>query len=63
MKNTVPKRTAALLSVMALSAAPAFVLVGCSDNSNSAEEVGESIDDAADETGDAIDDAVDEIDG
>ena len=36
-------------------------LVGCDDGVDSAEDVGEQIDDAADDAGDAIEDAADDI--
>lgn len=62
MKTKLNTKALALLGTLSLAATPAFVLVGCDDGVDSAEDVGESLDDAADDTGDAIDDAVDEVD-
>lgn len=47
-------------------ALPVWTLsAGCNNDGDvdSAEDVGEALDDAADDVGDAVDDAVDEIDG
>ena len=62
MKKKMTTQTLALLGTFALATTPAFVLVGCDDGVDSAEDIGESIDDAADDAGDAIDDAADEDD-
>ena len=62
MKTKINTKTLALLGTISLAATPAFVLVGCDDGVDSAEDVGEAFDDAADDTGDAIDDAADEVD-
>lgn len=52
-----------ILRIMAVvgTAALCPALGGCDDGVDSAEDVGEQIDDAADETGDAIEDAADDV--
>ena len=61
MKNTTTRKTVALLGFIALAGTPAVILVGCDDTADSAEDVGEAIDDAADNAGDAMDDAADNV--
>lgn len=62
MKNIKAKHLLQLSGLLALSMPVGFALSGCDDGYNSAEDVGEGIDDAADDTGDAIDDAADNVD-
>ncbi len=60
MKRIKAKHLLPLCGVVALSMPVGFSLSGCDDGYNSAEDVGEDIDDAADNAGDAIDDAADD---
>jgi hypothetical protein len=62
MKTKISTKTLALAGTLALATTPAFMLVGCDDGVDSAEDVGEAVDDAAFDAGDAIDDAADEVD-
>ena len=62
MKNSrIETELLRLAGVLAISVA-GLSLAACDDNEMSAEEIGESIDDAADDAGDAMDDAADDVD-
>lgn len=59
MKRLKAKHLLQLCGLLALTVPVATSLSGCDDGVDSAEDVGEKIDDAADKAGDAIDDAAD----
>lgn len=61
MNLTENKNLLRIIGALALAGVPAMTLVGCDDNVDSAEDVGERIDDATDDAADAIDDAADDV--
>jgi len=58
-----PLRRRLAAAVVALSlGSTGLVLAGCDDSIDSAEDVGEEVDEAVDDAGDAIDETIDDID-
>jgi len=56
--NTTRKRALQIAGILAVGF-PIWAIAGCSNDVDSAEDVGEAIDDAVDDAGDAVDDAID----
>lgn len=61
MKLPENKQIVRAAGVLALAAIPMWGMTACSDDTTTAEDIGEQIDDAADDVGDAIDDTADDI--